>query len=363
MGVYSVKGKGWRFDFTNKGTRQTGAWFKTKKEALQAEARRKEEILNPPQKVEKPTDMAFLELVEKRLDYVKAYLTEHHYEDYISLARRWVKEWGNTMCADITSDTIQSYMIRRSNVSQYTANKDLRYLRAAFNYGLKRGWIHKDPTKDVSFMPVEKRMRYVPSAEDVCRVITAAEPEIRDYLWVLKETLGRMSEINRLTWTDIDFSDRSVILYTRKKLGGHLTPRKIPMTKRLYDILENRYKNRDKEKPWVFWQRYWDRTKEEWVEGPYKSRSKIMKTLCKRAGVRYFRYHAFRHLGASTLDRANVNIGSIQRILGHENRTTTEIYLHSIGEAEREAMQIFEDFEKSHTKSHTDEKRGYDCDS
>ena len=88
-----------------------------------------------------------------------------------------------------------------------------------------------------------------------------------------------------------------------------------------------------------------------------------MKTLCKRAGVRYFRYHAFRHLGASTLDRANVNIGSIQRILGHENRTTTEIYLHSIGEAEREAMQIFEDFEKSHTKSHTDEKRGYDCDS
>jgi len=88
-----------------------------------------------------------------------------------------------------------------------------------------------------------------------------------------------------------------------------------------------------------------------------------MKTLCKRAGVRYFRYHAFRHLGASTLDRANVNIGSIQRILGHENRTTTEIYLHSIGEAEREAMQIFENFEKSHTKSHTDEKRGYDCDS
>ena len=42
------------------------------------------------------------------------------------------------------------------------------------------------------------------------------------------------------------------------------------------------------------------------------------------------------------LERANVSIGSIQRILGHENRSTTEIYLHSIGEAEREAMEVFE---------------------
>ncbi len=59
------------------------------------------------------------------------------------------------------------------------------------------------------------------------------------------------------------------------------------------------------------------------------------------------------------LERANIPIGSIQRILGHENRLTTEIYLHSIGEAEREAMVVFEracqnvPLEKSHTQIHT----------
>ena len=83
----------------------------------------------------------------------------------------------------------------------------------------------------------------------------------------------------------------------------------------------------------------------------------MMKSLCRKAGAKYFRYHPLRHLGASLLDRANVNIGSIQRILGHENRSTTEIYLHSIGEAEREAMRIFEEVsEISHTNSHTEAK-------
>ena len=80
-----------------------------------------------------------------------------------------------------------------------------------------------------------------------------------------------------------------------------------------------------------------------------------MKSLCKKARVRYFRDHALRHFGASILDSANVNMGSIQRILGHENRTTIEIYLHSTGESEREAMKIYEELtEKSYTESHTE---------
>jgi integrase len=127
------------------------------------------------------------------------------------------------------------------------------------------------------------------------------------------------------------------------------------MTDRLHQVLSHQYEHRDKRKPWVFWHRYWSNKTKEWVEGPYKDRKLIMKSLCKKAGVKYFRFHPLRHLGASILDHANVNIGSIQRILGHENRTTTEIYLHSIGESEREAMAIFEKFTHD---SHTETKVG-----
>ncbi len=65
MSIYLVKGKGWRYDFTLNGTRHTEAWFKTKTEAKQAEAKRKEELKNPAVQTETPTDMGFLELVNK----------------------------------------------------------------------------------------------------------------------------------------------------------------------------------------------------------------------------------------------------------------------------------------------------------
>jgi integrase len=361
MSVYFKKGKGWRYDFTLKGIRYTAAWFTTKREATKAESDKKREVINPQAEKQIPTDMAFLELANRRLDYVKAYKSVRYYTDNVYLARRWGKRWNGKDCADITTDMVQNHLYKRKKISAYTANKDLRHLRALFNYGIEKKWISVNPTHGITFFPVEKKEKYTPPIKDVLKVLIAADPDTQDYLYTIKETMGRMSELNRLKWSDVNFDDRHVILYTRKKRGGSLTPRKVPMTNKLFEILAYRYKHRDKEKSWVFWHRYWSRNEKKWVEGPYKDRKRIMKSLCSKAGVRYFRYHALRHLGASILDNANVNIGSIQRILGHENRTTTEIYLHSIGEAEREAMRVFEEIsEKSHTDSHTSQnkKRG-----
>ena len=54
------------------------------------------------------------------------------------------------------------------------------------------------------------------------------------------------------------------------------------------------------------------------------------------------------------MDNNKVPIGAIQRILGHENRSTTEIYLHSVGDTEREAVVVYEQVSrKSHTNPHT----------
>jgi integrase len=342
MSVYSVKGKGWRYNFVLSGIRHSSTHFKTKGAARQAEAQKREELKNPPTVAEIPIDMAFLELVNQRLDYVKAYKCHSYYVEHVYLAKRLVKLWQHLNCGDITPQMVQSYLIRRGKASRYAANRDLRYLRATFNFGIKRDMVQSDPTRGLEFMPVERKLKYVPPKEDVAKVLLAADPDTQDYLVAIKETMARVGEINRITWEDVSLEGKYVVLYTRKKKGGHLTPRKVPMTTRLYGVLSKRYKTRDKTKPWIFWGRHWSSKAGGFVEGPYQQRKKLMANLCQQAGVRHFGFHALRHFGASVLDQEHVSIGSIQRILGHENRTTTEIYLHSMGEAEREAMLIYE---------------------
>jgi integrase len=357
MSSYFKKGKGWRFDFTLKGIRYTETWFKTKKEAAQAEAKKREELKKPTPGQGTPTDTDFLTLLNRRLDHVKAFNSESHYRDYCYMGKRWFSLWGKLKCREVTIDMVERFILSRAKVSAFTANKEIRYLRATFNYGIKKQLITSNPAAGLDFLPVEKRVKYVPPVEDVERVISLADPETRDYLIAISDTMARVSEINRLTWADVDLAGKYVILYTRKKRNGHLTPRKVPMTNRLYSILTRRHAERDKTKPWVFWHSYFDRKEGETKEGLFKYRKRLMKGLCQRAGVKDFRFHALRHAGASLMDLNNVPITAIQRLLGHENRATTEIYLHSLEKAEFEAMRVLEHArENSHTDSHTKEK-------
>lgn len=365
MSVYfDEKRKVWRYDFVMNRVRYHASQFKTKTAAREAEADKRKEVKayhQNPQPHQIQTGMVFLELVNRRLDYVQAYNSERHYTDMKYLAKRWVKEWGKRNIDEITPEMIERFVLKRAKISAHVGNKEIRYLRALFNHSKKWKWLKDNPTDGLPFLPVEKRIKYVPSPNDIDNVIAQAEPETRDYLTVIRLTMARVSEINRLVWDDINFENRYVVLYTRKKKGGSLTPRKVPMTTELYDLLSRRYRDRDESKAWVFWHRYYDKKQKHYVTGPFGDRKKIMKRLCEKAGVKYFRFHALRHSGASLLESLNVPIGAIQRILGHENRTTTEIYLHSIGDSERLAMEIFEQGrnQKSPTQSPTQKSRGY----
>ena len=362
MSINFQKGRGWKHDFNLNGKRYTSRYFKTKREAKQAEIEKREEVQNPPQiSVETmPTDMDFWELVNRRSDHVRAYNSGSYYQTYQSSARRWVRQWKGLKCSDISRDMVEQFILDRSRVSAFTANKEIRYLKATFNFGKKKGWIADNPVVGLSLLPMAKKLKYVPSAEDIDKVIAFAEPEVQDYLWILRDSFARVSEINRLTWDDVNLSQKYVVLYTRKKRGGHLTPRKVPMTQKILDIFFRRFSERDKDKPWVFWHSYVDQHGKKKI-GPFKDRREVLKNLCIKAGIRQFGFHALRHAGASLMDNCNVPLGSIQRILGHENRTTTEIYLHSMNQSEFAAMAIYEQARgKSHSDSHSIQKKGLD---
>lgn len=346
---FDKRRKRWRYEFKLKGVRHTSPYFDTRREAREAEAEKRRELKNPGPKEIIATDMVFSDLVNKRLDYLEAYDTPRHYKDVLYYARRWVhrleddQQWGEMLCSEITDEMILRFILNRNKeTSPQTANKDLRLLRSVFKYGVDKHWIEENPAKEVDFLPVKNRKKDIPSKEDLLKLILAADPDTQDYLWTIALTLGRVGEINRLVWDDVDFEQRIVWLHTRKKKHGDEEPRPVPMHDKLLDVLGRRYERRNPEKPWVFWHRYSNSKTGEWTEGPYTYR-RIMGSLCKKAGIdKPFGFHALRHLGASMMAEEGHPLPVIQRLLGHENIETTRIYLHSLGVANREAIKTFD---------------------
>lgn len=337
MSVYFVEKKGWRFDFMMKGERYTQAWFATKREAKEAEQKRRTEMSKPIS-----TDMDFLMLVNLRLDEVQQRLSDDHYKDTLYHARRWAKRWSGLCCSEITIELITSLRDERSKISHQTANKELRYLRSLFNWGTRKGFVFDNPASRVDMMRVDKKEVYVPSLNDINKILEISSEDQKDYLCCLQDTLARSREVNNLRWQDIDFENRTITLYTRKKKHGTKTPRIIPMTNNLCNILTSRYSRKRDSYPWVFWHEYYSRTEGKKIVGPYKDRKKFMRSLCLKAGVEYFRFHPFRHAGASFMESIGVPISHIQEILGHENRKTTEGYIHTLGSNKVDAIEKFE---------------------
>ena len=103
----------------------------------------------------------------------------------------------------------------------------------------------------------------------------------------------------------------------------------------LHEILSRRWEKRDKQSPYVF---------PDPRSGEQASYQRsLMKSLCEKAGVKEFGFHAIRHHVASLLnDTGKASMKQIQRLLRHRRQNTTEVYLHSIDNDLRRAAKLLE---------------------
>lgn len=204
-------------------------------------------------------------------------------------------------------------------------------------------------------MPHTPKSKYIPPEDVILKLIMVADPETdeQDLLLVVIHTLGRIDEVLRLKWEDVNFEKRMITLWTRKRKDGAYEPDALPMGEDLYRILKARWKIRRQE-VWVFFN--------EDTQDRYYHRPKLMAGLCKRAGIPpigmgrrkiqkgkrknkiedyplYIGFHALRHFMASYLaDQEKVGVKAVSGLLRHKNMRTTEIYLHSIDEGQRIAI-------------------------
>jgi integrase len=145
----------------------------------------------------------------------------------------------------------------------------------------------------------------------------------------------RAGEIRALAWTDVNFPSR-VLTVRRTDYRGNLgSPksgrlRTIPMTDELAAALKA---HRHLKGEFVFCD----------ADGQRLSRGAldwILKKVCRRASIRWIKWHGLRHTFCSHLAMKGAPARAIQELAGHASLMTTQRYMHLTPGAGRAAIDL-----------------------
>jgi integrase len=240
---------------------------------------------------------------------------------------------------DLTVTVCRNFLLKQSQErSGYAANKDRKNLGTAWKWGFENmdGWPKGvNPFLSVKKFPEERHPRYVPSEEDFWKAYNQAVGQDQVMLLAYLHLAARRSEVFRLKWSDVDFANNKICLWTKKREGGHKEYDWLPMTpdlrQALMGWLQERLKMTTTDKEHVFV--CLDQTPfcEPYYGQPFIHRQHLMGRLSKKAKVKPFGFHSIRHLTASILYKKGYPLAIIQAILRHANPNTTAKYIRSLG--------------------------------
>jgi integrase len=204
-------------------------------------------------------------------------------------------------------------VLRRQTVKPATVNRELAMLKHMCTKALEWGCLKVNPLKSVKFLKEPPgRLRYL-TQDEMDALLAACPPHLRPIVLTAVHTGMRKSEILGLCWQDIDFGASTITVQRTK----NNEPKVIPMNRTLREELQRL--PRHLHSAYVFCN----------LQGhPYDEVKRSFKTACRKAGIEDFRFHDLRHTFASYLVMNNVNLKTVQHLLGHKDIRMTLRYSH-----------------------------------
>lgn len=309
--------------------------FDKKKDALRWESQQTAEEWAAEEAQPSISTICWLDFCNAYLDYVSERQSQKTITEKKLAFRRSLQIIPQDTPTDAISIPQAEEILRKvgRESSGYAANKTRKNLSAAWQWGIKLyGLPLQNPFHAASKLPADATPRYVPPEADFWKVYDAAEDE-RDktLLLFLLHTGARIQEAFRLVWSDVDFERQQVRLGTRKTATGGMEFAWIPMTDELSTALLTHKKYSATLNVFVA-----SRTRKKLTHLQH-----FMPRLCAKAKVVPFGFHAIRHLTATILAHAGLDLPSIQAILRHHNPTTTARYIKSLGVSNDKVNEIF----------------------
>ncbi len=150
--------------------------------------------------------------------------------------------------------------------------------------------------------------------EEASRLANACETfEERLIVWTpLLDTGLRVGELAKLSRDNIDWQGHRITIYGKGGPYGTRSKRRVvPMTSRIQALIENHLATHDT------------------LSMTKRTVQRIVKRVANRAKIsRPVSPHVLRHTFSVTAIQKGISLPALQRLLGHDRLTTTEIYLN-----------------------------------
>jgi integrase len=204
----------------------------------------------------------------------------------------------------------------------------VRSIRATFNTlfddAMRDEILDKNPISKVKTPKLDKIEVKSFSLEEVKKIISSAEDEMKAFTALGFFTGMRSGEIIGLRWEDVDFTKKEIHIKRAIKMGVVSTPktknsiRRIDILENLLPYLKEQYKRTGKKKSYVFLNK-----DDEHYYDIKRIRETKWKRLLKECDIEYRTIYQMRHTFATIMIENNEDILWVSNMLGHADASMT----------------------------------------
>lgn len=255
-----------------------------------------------------------------------------------SQLRKWlVPSFGRLPLTHLTGEVIQKFA-STAPTSPKTVRNLISTMRIMWNTA--RAWklVEGDPFEDLRLPVRQKPQPRFFTADEMRRIIEAAQEPYKTFFWLAAETGMRAGELCALRWEDVDV-EKGIVQVRCSAWRGRIGSPKTETGQRTFAI-SSRLSQCLAERHVAGGLLFHCSTGTPWDANLLVKRK--LRPILRELDLELGGMHAFRHGNASVMDQANVPMKVRQARLGHADSEMTAHYTHVISLDDRNAAQALE---------------------